>query len=60
MPVDFDDDEMQGMPPSMRPPVSRPPHFEMLLNSIRGLTKKVDHIKVFLKIRDSNSIWEVV
>lgn len=47
MPVDFDDDEMQGMPPSMRPPVSRPPHFEMLLNSIRGLTKKVDHIKGF-------------
>lgn len=31
----------------MRPPVTRPPHFELLMNSIRSLTKKVDHITGF-------------
>lgn len=58
--MDFEDDEMQGMPPSMRPPATRPPHFEMLLNGVRGLTKKVDHIKVSSLSRVSNSILEEV
>ena len=31
----------------MRPPVSRPPPFESLLNGVRGLTRKVDFCKGF-------------
>jgi hypothetical protein len=51
---------MGEMPVSMRPPVTRPPHFDVLMNSIRGLTRKVDHIKVFSLLRVSNLNWEVV
>ena len=42
---------MGEMPVSMRPPVTRPPHFDVLMNSIRGLTRKVDHIKVIFIIK---------
>ena len=30
-----------------KPPSQRPPHFDHLMNSVRFLTRKVDHIHVF-------------
>lgn len=30
----------------MRPPSTRPPPFEVLMNSVKSLTRKVDHINV--------------
>lgn len=53
----YEDEEME-MPASMRPPLTRPAHFELLMNGVRGLTKKVDHITVRPLSRDSNSTWE--
>lgn len=35
------------MPLSMRAPPRRPPHFEVLMSGIRGLTKKAEHITGF-------------
>jgi len=38
-------DELQ-MPHEMRAPPTRPPAFELLMNGVRGLTKRVDHLNV--------------
>lgn len=35
------------MPPSMRGPTSRPPSFDGLMNNIKAITKKIEHIKGF-------------
>jgi hypothetical protein len=38
-------DELQ-MHHEMRAPPTRPPAFELLMNGVRGLTKRVDHLNV--------------
>jgi len=31
----------------MRPPTTRPPPFDVLMNSVKSLTRKVDHLNGF-------------